>query len=294
MDEFVPDVLVIGAMKAATTGVCEWLAAQRGIAVSEPKEPGVFVSDESRRAYVGRWQELFLHSAPGDLLVDGSTFYSKFPSITGVPHRVAEVAPDTRIVFVLRHPFDRMLSQYTFDWLRGVDRSSFSVALRESPSLLTNSMYALQLDQWLQYFPPDQICLVLTESFAVNPEKEVRRVMTHVGINSDGSIAAPERSRSNVTAGVRSPSRTRYLFSHLPAARRLRSVTPSLIVRLYRAHLQKRSRPVVTAELRHEIEQELDADLARLQQLTAGPALTCASWNRVALSWTPSLAPPPM
>ena len=75
-----PDFLIIGAMKCATTSLHDQLAAQPGLFMSEPKEPFFFSNDEVYARGIDWYAGLFAGAAAGDLCGESSTHYTKLPS----------------------------------------------------------------------------------------------------------------------------------------------------------------------------------------------------------------------
>ena len=286
------DLFVIGAMKAATTGMCDLLARQPGVSLSVPKEPTTFVRDRSADELSDHLAGAYAAAQAGSLRVDGSTDYAKYPSIEGVPRRVRAHNPDARFVYLMRHPVARTISQYRFEWLMGADTMSFEKALATNPQLIDNSRYAMQLRHWLEWFSSDRILLVFAEQFARNPEAEVRRVLDHAGVRRQGEVAAADGGLSNASdVLVRHGSLARRLLRDSSFGRAIRPLVPAVVARSYHSRQQRRSKPDITPEVEAMLVRRLDLDLAELRDMTAGPELTCHSWTHVSETWTPVLQP---
>jgi hypothetical protein len=104
-----PDFVIIGAMKSATTTLHEQLAAQAGIFMSEPKEPNFFSDEENWAKGMGWYRGLF--EGAGDALLTGesSTHYTKLPDYPSALPRIRERLPDAKFIYVMRHPMQRLL-----------------------------------------------------------------------------------------------------------------------------------------------------------------------------------------
>ena len=114
-----PDFIVIGAMKSATTTLHEQLARQPGFFMSRPKEPNFF-SDDSIYARV----ELVLVAVSGrpstqDLRGESSTHYTKLPDYPRTVERMVRDLPRLKLIYVMRHPIDRLMSQYVHEVTAG-------------------------------------------------------------------------------------------------------------------------------------------------------------------------------
>jgi hypothetical protein len=283
------DLFIIGAMKAATTSMCSWLAAQPHMAMSSPKEPSIFVSDASVDEWIPRLDSLFAGALPDDVRTEGSTDYTKFPSIRGVPDRVHRHCPEARFVYLMRHPVERTISQYRFEWFLGGKRRPFARALKENPQLVDNSRYAYQLRQWLDCFPPERFLLVFAEAYADDPASQIRRVLNFSGAPSGSRITEPIREQSNETAQLVRRTLTRRLFRDSALGNRVRPLVPAAATSAYRRRLVEKSQPAISQRETDELESIFDADLTELSRLAVGPDLTCGTWKRIATTWTPEL-----
>ena len=140
-----PDFVVIGAMKCMTSTLHEQLAAQAGIFMSTPKEPYYFSNDEVYARGEDWYRGLFSDAKPGDLCGESSTHYTKLPSY---PHTVARMHvafPHLKLIYVMRHPIERLVSQYVHEWsVRNVD-CGIDAAVDTLPELIDYSRYAYQL-----------------------------------------------------------------------------------------------------------------------------------------------------
>lgn len=283
------DFFVLGAMKAATTGMCDWLDVQRGVAISQPKEPALFASDASLDQELPRVGDLFRGRPAQALRGDGSTDYTKFPLHSGVAERVKEHCPDARFIYMMREPVARAVSQYRFEYMLGGARSSFADAVSASPGLVDNGRYAFQLQQWLDHFPPDRFLLVLAEAFAADPVRQVARALEFLGLPG-GPVTSPSIEHSNETANIVRQSRALRLVRESDLGRRLiRPLLPDRLVEGYKRRAYERSRPELTDADVAALRTVFDADLRDLTRLTGGPGITCETWGSVVADWTPSL-----
>ena len=75
-----PDFIVIGAMKSATSTLHEQLAVQPGFFMSAEKEPNFFSNDENYAHGLAWYRSLFDNAASSDLCGESSTHYTKLPT----------------------------------------------------------------------------------------------------------------------------------------------------------------------------------------------------------------------
>jgi len=159
--ERMPNVVVVGAMKAGTTSMHNYLDLHPDVAVSTEKEMRFF-SDPDCRRWVGAYQE---HFPTGTRYrVESSPHYTKHPCIPGVVDRMAELVPDARIVYLVRDPVDRVVAEYVeqVQWRATHRTLEEELADPTDPenALVASSRYATQLEEILRRYPAEQVLVV--------------------------------------------------------------------------------------------------------------------------------------
>ena len=146
--------LIIGAMKAGSTSLFEFLAAHPSVYVPQNKEPHYF---SMRYYYPGayyRW--LFRERGEQQICGEASTSYSNVNRFPRCPERIANDAPNVRIIYVIRDPIQRILSNLRHLRLRGYETGIDSKTVKD-PSLWNKSRYRDTVEAYLEYFPPSKI-----------------------------------------------------------------------------------------------------------------------------------------
>jgi hypothetical protein len=190
--ERLPTFLVIGAMKAGTTSLWQYLRAHPQVFMPEPKEL-YFFSDSERYARGGDWYRAHF-AAAGDAVAVGEacTNYAKYPRNPGVAARVAETLPDARLVYLVREPLARIRSHYLHAVDRYGERRPLAVAVREDSTYLDFTRYSMQLAQYLEHFDATQLLVVCTESLRAEPDATIARALEFIGADpSLGPTATP-------------------------------------------------------------------------------------------------------
>jgi Sulfotransferase family len=193
-DPRLPGVIVIGAMKAATSAVHAYLDAHPCISMSRPKELNFFNGppdpphdDESSWWRTGQWHrgvEWYARQFDPEAAVTGesSPAYSA-PSAPEVPARMAAVVPDVRLVYLVREPFDRALSQYRHHQRDGTERRPAVEALLDPGSqYLARSRYGERLEPFLHHFPRCRLHVVVQERLLTRRRDEVEELHRHAGV----------------------------------------------------------------------------------------------------------------
>ncbi|MEL7088503.1 MAG: sulfotransferase domain-containing protein [Planctomycetota bacterium] len=210
-----PDFLLIGAMKAGTTSLFHDLNAQAGVFIPADKEPTTLVHRKEDDNALAEYARLFAPAQPGDLRGDASTGYAKRPKVDpGLAQRAARLcAPNAKVLYLIRNPVDRMLSHYHHNISSGHYVGPLSSGLREIPHILEYSLYAYQLEPWLEAFGRDRIHVIHFDRYTHERAAVVQEVCAFLGIDFDPAHVSDEvHNRSDGKPLVRGPLR-RFQFT---------------------------------------------------------------------------------
>ncbi len=212
-----PNFLVIGAAKAGTTSIYHYLRANPQVFMPETKELNFFVGNDEWPKGTSWYERHF--DAAGDAVAVGeaSPNYSKYPLFPGVPERVAKLLPDVRLVYLVRHPIERFRSGYLDEVRRGRQRNPIETTLDSNPGYLAASKYAMQIEQYLEYFSRDQLLVVTSEDLRRNRAATMRVVHEFLGV--DDVAPATLTDEFNRTEGKRMLRPLARRLRHLPGAR---------------------------------------------------------------------------
>jgi len=264
-----PTFLVIGAMKAGTTSLYHYLRTHPEIFMPAVKEPMFFDPRHNWHRGVEWYAGLFAGARPEHVaLGEASTSYTKFPAVEGVPARIASVLPDVRLIYVLRHPIERMRSHYLYAVSRGKERRPIERALLEDRSYLDISRYALQLERYLEHFDLDRFLLLDSRDLAERRLETLRAVFRFLGV--DESWVPPVLDREFFrSAERRMPPLPSRLLRRAPALAAAARALPASLRRLARRLPRPRvdlDAARIPEDLRRRLEDELREDVARLRR----------------------------
>ncbi len=192
-----PDVIVVGAMKAGTTSLFEWLDGHPQCRLSPVKEPHFFSRDERFAQGVENYLELFA-DVPADLVTgEASASYGDPRVAATVATRIRDVAPDVRLIYLVRDPVARMKSHYLHEFQRSRERRDFLEAIAEPGNpYVAMSQYADTAAKFLDVFARDQLLVARTEDFSSAGAPGWEQVTHHLGID----VREGRRDRANVSA----------------------------------------------------------------------------------------------
>ncbi|HEY1890288.1 MAG TPA: sulfotransferase [Steroidobacteraceae bacterium] len=208
MTEARPNLFIIGAMKSGTTTLHEYLDTHPQILMSHEKEPGYFVEElglhKGEEWYYSRWER---DGGEYRYLGESSTHYTKLPVFQGVPERLYRFNPQARLIYIMRNPFDRVVSQYWHalrDAYHGGELRSLLKAVQEDPSYLAFSDYATQLEPYFDRFGRGAVLTLTFEALLEDPQREVDRIYRWLGLAchpiGDKSGKAHNQKPKDITA----------------------------------------------------------------------------------------------
>ncbi len=285
-----PDFIVIGAMKCATSTLHRQLAMQPGIFMSEPKEPNFFSDDANHARGMDWYAGLFAAAPEGALRGESSTHYSKLPTYPHTVERLRAALPDVRIVYVIRHPLERLVSQYIHEWSQRVIDCDLDQAIDRHPELVAYSRYAMQLAPYLENWGRERMLLASFERLREAPQAEFARICRFIGLNREAhwhDDLPPENVSSQRIR--RFPLYGPLIESPLAMALR-RTLVPRRLRDRVKSRLTLSERPRLTESLRKRVEASFDEELAQLGGWVGLPDLRCDNFRqlttRYALDWS--------
>jgi sulfotransferase family protein len=229
------DFLVIGAPRAGTTSLFEYLRVHPGIYMPPAKEVPFFSARLYARYGGGCDQyvaEVFSR-APSDKLwgtAEPSCMAGSLPPEsldasehqqlldtpqceTIIPERIRASLPQVKLIAILRDPIERARSAHQLEVLRGFDRRSFEQMVDEAlerPALerarrwptkadsVVLGEYGRILDGYFQTFPEDQIRVVFINDLESAAERTMAELFEYLDVDP---TFAPPNVRTRYNAG---------------------------------------------------------------------------------------------
>lgn len=286
-----PDFMIIGAMKCATSTLHEQLARQAGIFMTTPKEPNFFSDPDAWANGMDWYRALFARAGPGDLKGESSTHYTMLPTYPdAVPRIGAVVGRDTKFIYVMRDPVERLVSHWIHDWSEGVVDGSVDAAIDARPELIDYGRYAFQLQPYLDAFGPTQIMPVFFEHLVDRPQAELTRICTFLG-HRGRPVWHDTYSRTNPSDKRMRLSPLVAWFMTLPGSEAIRrAFIPEQIRERVKSRWRIESRPGLSPRMEARVHAIFDEDLATLGRWLALD-LTSANFKDVAKGVMPTWSP---
>ena len=265
-----PDFVVIGAMKCATSTLADQLNGQDGIFITDPKEPCYFSDDHVFDQGLEAYSKLFDAAAPGDLLGDASTHYTKLPNHPDTIARMQAAGLDAKFVYVMRHPVDRLISHFVHAWTMKEVQVGIEEAVDAGLGLVEFGCYAMQLQPYLEAFGRERVLPVFYNHMTAHPDDELRRICAFLGLQGEPTWDHGQE-RQNVSAQRMRTSPLRDALLNAPVLSTVRKWFPRDLRDRVKGLWQMKKRPELSEATRQRVEAVFDQDLW-LQTFDGPPA----------------------
>ena len=196
-----PNFFIIGAPKAGTTSLWAILRQHPDIFMPDVKEPNFFSRDE---VYALGWEwyaKLFSLFKDEAAIGEASPSYCMIESFPNVVERIANHVPKSRIIYIVRDPFERVESawlqfMYTGHPVKGI----FSKDIREYPPMVEQSLYWQTIKAYKAYFPDDQILILFFDDLRLDAQKVAVQCYEFLKVNTEFEATDINRPH-NLSAG---------------------------------------------------------------------------------------------
>ncbi|MEL6939027.1 MAG: sulfotransferase [Cyanobacteria bacterium J06598_1] len=285
-----PTFIIMGAMKCATTTLHEQLSEQPGVFMTSLKEPNFFSDDENYAAGIKAYWNLFDVAGPTDICGESSTHYTKLPTYPHTLTRLRRHLPHIKLVYVMRHPLDRLVSQYVHEWTQRTVSGSLSDAIKRYPRLHQYSLYSMQLRPYLEAFGPETVLPVFLERVQLNPAAELARIGRFIGYTQP-TVWHEETGHRHASRDRLRKNPWRDALVHTPILRELRRrLVPKSVRTQVRGLWQMKQRPELSEGDRTWLQTRLDPDMATLGHWLE-LELSCQNFATAVTEHTPEWSP---
>lgn len=288
-----PNFLIVGAMKSGTTSLYHYLAQHPQIYMSPIKEPKFFALegtmwDPEPRGSGGlakipgirdwnAYLDLFSGVADEIAIGEASPLYLYAPPSA---EKIRQVLPEAKIIAILRHPVDRAYSHFLHWVQRGLEPlgSDFVNVLRAEDERIARNwspnyhykhrgFYYEQLKRYYDRFDRDRIRVYLFDELQRDPLAVTRDLFEYLDVDP---TFVPQTDRQ-------------YNRSQIPRNQQVQQILdrPNLIKKLLKPFIPtpwkerlkntiktyNSSKPKLSLDLRHQLTQEYENDLLKLQDL---------------------------
>lgn len=222
---------MIGTPKGGTTALHSALVGHPQLHLSAVKEPKFFLCDgrppsrsgqrgpgdaHSAREWVWReadYLQLFADAPPASLAGESTPFYLYDRA---AQRRIADTAPDARLIAVIRDTVDRAYSNWTHlrsdglesvaDFVEALAREDARVAAGYAPfwQYTRLGLYGQQLQHLFTLFPREQVLVLRYRQLAEDPDRTIAMVCAFLGVAHHAAVKSrPDNVHPYVAPSVK-------------------------------------------------------------------------------------------
>lgn len=195
-----PDFLVVGAMKAGTTSLCNDLATNPEVFFPSVKEPHTLIDRSFEKdSHYEEYSSLFDKCGEDQICGEGSTGYTKIHKFEGVPSRTNEVIGEKlKIIYIVRNPIERIKSHHYHLYRKGDAKENIDKEIFEIRDLIEVSKYGMQIKPWVKEFGVEKIRIVKFEEYIEDRKNTVKKLLKFLGLESkEVRIGEPKNKGEN-------------------------------------------------------------------------------------------------
>lgn len=183
-----PNLVIVGVHKCGTTALHNYLGLHPQVFMSRTKELNFFVEELNWSRGLEWYEPRFDQRAAEEgvrVFGESSPSYANYPKVQGVAERMASTIPDAKLIFMVRDPVERVISHYRMERARGpAQRSLVDSALKHFRNpFVKQSMYWLQLRQFVEHFPMSRIMVLSQEELLEARRRTLRRAFEFIEVD---------------------------------------------------------------------------------------------------------------
>lgn len=266
MNNRLPNLLIIGAMKSGTSSLHDYLNLHPDIFMSDPKEIHYY-ADGTYNVKSKEWYTSFFNT---NKKIAGTTpqSYTKCHNkyYQNIPKRIFEDTPDVKMIYIVRDPIKRYASHILESY--HCDRPEDVKYSQQSENYLKTSMYGMQLKAYLAYFSMKQIYVLSLEDLKQNRLKELNGIFRFLEVAPlDNEELFNFKSNTAETKGIPAVIKGNLiirLISKISVAF-AEKVSTMLSERFYANQLKK---PTISDHEKEKLKEKLSPDIEEFRRLT--------------------------
>lgn len=269
---FTVDFIILGAAKCGTTSLSNILASHPDVCFCKNKEPHFFSKNLNWKSNLDQYSLLF-KPEKNQICGEASTSYTMYPEFNLDTCRdLYEYNPNLKLIYIIRDPCERIISQYMHCYLRGLTFETIGQAIVSDPIYINRTRYFTQINPYINLFGLTNILLLTFEEFVSDTELALGKVSGFLGLDANKYVFKNIHSNKSVDE-QKNDARLddfikKYMYPEL-----LKEIIPEEIKRNFYRGLQNKfarkikEKPCLDQGLREVIANMLILDVRKIEEL---------------------------
>lgn len=181
MEGLLPKFVVIGAQRAGTTWLYECLKEHPDVFLPDTKELHFFDH------HFDKGESYYRRFFPDTVKESYESWGEITPNYYQEPQaleRLQSVIPDCKVIFILREPVSRLISQYELFSQSDYKDLSFDDVIQNKPSVIDLSLQGKHLNRALKLFGKDNVYTCFYDDLSTTPLSFFQSICKFIGVNS--------------------------------------------------------------------------------------------------------------
>lgn len=255
-----PNFFLIGAMKCGTTTLRHGLSSHPSVFWPHP-EVRFFCSNAEYRKGIDHYLKNFRSAEGCKAIGGGGGYYSFWSFCPETAQRIQKNYPDAKILYMVRHPIERLVSHWSWEISRGLPLGDFAEAVKNHKPLMEISQYWFQINVYRKYFPDEQIKVVFLEDLKTDPTEFYQSCFKFLEVDPTFIVPDAEEKYNATDSRLTDKQITMKIRKILPINNIIKFV-PNQLRSPFKAILKKsgKAEPQWTSQLRKEVESVIVPD----------------------------------
>lgn len=186
-----PNFFIVGAPRAGTTSLYNYLNEIPEVFMSPVKEPGFFIPNDFRNFSEKTYLELF-ENVKDEIAIGEAT--AGYLVNEKTPFLIKEKVPNARIIITLRDPINRIFSHYLNRLRTGDTKLSFEDAVKQYfdnnssdnqiKGLIKGSLYHNQVQRYFEVFGKNNVKILIFEETIKDTKKAIKEILEFLEIKN--------------------------------------------------------------------------------------------------------------
>jgi hypothetical protein len=264
-----PNFIIIGAMNTGTTSLHKYLSYHNDIFMSSPKELDFFNIDNNYNKGIAYYKSFFNSSKKRK--GEASPNYTKTNSDV-VAKRMSKDFPNIKLIYIVRDPVDRFLSQCRY---HNLDPNAMYKDYFGEKSfkydIMISGKYGWHYERFLKYFKKEQILIIHNQDLLNSRRPTIEQVLKFLEVSGKGYDFTKIEFKEHTLTDKDIPSKSIVFLNNLSVYKILKKWVGhnSKIKQLYRGIMYSKPQKVeFKPELKNKLKDYYRSDIEKLEYLT--------------------------
>ena len=274
------DFFIVGAPKAGTTSLFYYLNKNKGICMSNIKEPNFFSSQDLKiqKIYydslildnLKEYERIFTPKNKQQIIGEASVSYLFYPNVA---NRIFDYNPRSKIIIILRDPVERAFSHYSMDLRLGHVKQSldelFDLGLNNKDNLFFQQyillgQYYEQVNRYIKVFGRENICVKFYDELKLDASSFYSDILKFLHQENDHNI---DFNQPFNKSKLPSNKFIKWLYSW-PIIRKISLIfLPLSVIEFINIKFFKENNNIITNDLKSKLHRFFLEDIEKLEKL---------------------------